>query len=61
MLLVVSIASLGNVALAALNVAERLREAPPEVPVLFREDGLPELLARWRTFLREAAGDDAPD
>ena len=44
---VIFVALLGNVALAALDTAERLRDNPPEIPVLFREEGsLPELLRR---------------
>ena len=38
LLVVACVAALGNVALAALDFGERLWEAPPEVPILFRDD-----------------------
>ena len=50
---VIFVALLGNVALAALDTAERLRDNPPEIPVLFREEGsLPEFIAGLRRLVR---------
>ena len=49
---VIFVALLGNVALAALDTAERLRDNPPEIPVLFREEGsLPEFIAGLRRLV----------
>ena len=54
---VIFVALLGNVALAALDTAERLRDNPPEIPVLFREEGsLPELLRRIARRDGDSAG-----
>ena len=56
---VIFVALLGNVALAALDTAERLRDNPPEIPVLFREEGsLPEFIAGLRRQLRRLARSD---
>ena len=49
-----------NVALAALDTAERLRDNPPEIPVLFREEGsLPEFIAGLRRLVRR--DEEEPD